>query len=202
MFMSIEDIKKWLNDNGYYLGLSPLSKEPIVRVKTSNNIEQSKILKRNTIVHDYFNGKKLQMPTYNLLIDRINNNIGNVELQITKKNIPITKIDFDVIRSYNLRNNEIKENQALKEQLDDVDYIFTHSKKFDRKKYYVIRNNKCIEIHSELVDYSKKMLEVDFISRVNNALRDDETNTFKAEYDLMMRNFDNLGIMEKTEQEA
>lgn len=201
MFMTIEDIKKWLNNNGYFLGLSPLSKEPILKVKTSNNIEQSKSL-RNTIVHDYFNGKKLKIPTYNLLIDRINNNIGNLELEITKKNIPIIIIDFDLIRSYNLRNNEIKQNQALKEQLNKVEYIYTHSKKFDSKKYYVIRNNKCIEIHSELVDHSKKMLEVDFISRVNNALRDDETNTFKAEYDLMMQNFNNLGIMEKTEQEV
>lgn len=201
MFMTIEDIKNWLNDNGYFVGLSPLSKEPILRVKTSNNIEQSKTL-RNTIVHDYFNGKKLKMPIYNLLIDRINNNIGNVELQITKQNIPITIIDFDVIRSYNLRNNEIKENQALKELLNEVEYIYTNSKKYDSKKYYVIRNDKCIEIHSELVDHSKKMLEVDFISRVNNALRDDETNIFKPEYDLMIQNFNNLSIMEKTEQEA
>lgn len=189
MFKNMNDIAKWLNDNGYFLN----TENNMLMVKTGKTLTETKAIRNKTITN-YTLNQEITIDGFDLLIDRINGHIGNLNLTVTKGNIPITKIDMGIIKSFNKRNAEIKQHQIHKETLKNIDYVFTE--RYGNKKYYVIKDNKCIELNRELVDYNKNILQVEFISNTENALSDDCINEYSLKYDKLIDDFNNLKVVE------
>lgn len=188
MFNNINDVKKWLDNNGYFLN----TENNMLMIKTGSKLSETKPISRKNI-SNYTLNQEISIDGFDLLIDRINSNIGNLNLIISKGNIPITKIDMGIVKKFNKRNAEIKQHQIHKENLKNVDYVFTN--RYDTKKYYVIKDNKCIEINGELVDFNKNLLQVEFISNTQSALSDDGINDYALEYDKLIDDFNNLKVM-------
>ena len=188
MFRTIEDIETWLNENGYFLN----TETNILMVKTGKELSQAKSIRQKTIVNHYLNNKTINIDGFLLLLDRINSNIGNLNLFIDKNNLPIARLNMSIVKKYHQRNIQIKQHQEHLEQLKSIDYVFTVNNYTEHKKYYVIKGDKCIEINKDLVDFNKKLLQVNFIVDTEKALKDDLINHYALEYDKLVDRYNKI----------
>lgn len=189
MFNSMQEVKQWLNNQGYILNID----NNTLMVKTGEKLSNVRHLTTNKTIRNYTLNQDVNIGAFELLIDRINSNIGNMDLIISKGNIPITKIDMGNIREYRKRNLEIKQNQELKDRLKDVDYVFTE--RYGERNYYAIKGQKLIEINQELIDEDKTALQVEFITDIENALTDNLSNVYESQYNKALDDFNKLGVM-------
>lgn len=178
MFNNMDEIEEYLTKNGYIFDSDSN------RLVMKKNERFAKIKPIGAIkIKDYVQEREFTVDAYGFLINKLNMCYLGVE-PIDKGNIPITTIDFSIIRKYNKRELEIKSHKALLKDIQDngSDLIVTFNRVGERT-YYKIKDDEAIEIHPSLVDSNlNDALQVEFISDVRKSLKDDFKNKYESDY--------------------
>lgn len=180
-FNSINDIKKYLNNIGFFYSTNGASLTP--QLKIGDEIR---------------NIKKIQVYEEKRLNDILINNTVNPLINVDDINIRVLglRINYDIVNKFKKEEAKLNKLKTLHDKLNKCEFIYIK----DRRQYYKIKDKKLGKsglfiIDKELIPSSKTINSFDNYSTVERAFNFKDTpNKYKEEYELELDKFNSLAI--------